>query len=63
MTDEDEDQPREIIMGRADAATDEEPHPFTGWLYVPDLSSTTRWTAYEIRRPDPPERKHVGFRR
>ena len=55
----------EPVMGRADATQQEdEEHPFTGWLYVPDLSSTTGWTAYELRRPEPPQKmKHVGFRR
>jgi hypothetical protein len=65
MTDDDDwdVEPPDMQRGHAETRDDDD-GPFRGWLYVPDLSSTTRWTAYEIRRPrDPEPRRIVGFRR
>ena len=66
MTDEQDVYVTEVMVGHISTSTsdDGEPHPFGGWLYVPDLSSTTGWTSYELHRPEPPQReRHVGFRR
>lgn len=65
---DDELEAPERNYGRAESNVDpldDDGGPFPGWLYVPDLSSTTGWTSVQLRKssPQPRARSHVGFRR
>lgn len=56
---------RPPIIGDAEAVAQDEDHMPHSYLYLPDLSSETRWSAHRVpERTDKVERRReMGFRR
>jgi hypothetical protein len=60
--DEDEEPPATPTIGRAEPAEIEpDEHP-AGWLYLPDLSSSTGWSSHAVPIAERPRPRRVGFR-